>query len=91
MKKIVLLYGLAMALLIWLLKWIDYRLLIRDISTETYVGLVAIIFTVLGIWMGLRLTNPKVVVQKAVANSFSMDEKNSISLALAKESMRFFS
>ena len=59
-KKTVLMYGLGLALLVFLLKWLEYRLLVRDLSVEFYVGLVAVFFTGLGIWAGLRLTRPQV-------------------------------
>lgn len=68
MKKIILLYGVLIALLILFLHWIDYRFFVRDISIEIYVGIIAAIFTGLGIWMGLRLTKPKkVIIEKPVA------------------------
>lgn len=62
MKKTILIYGLAMALFIFLLKYLEYRLLIHDLSTEIYVGIIAVTFTVLGVWAGLRLTRKKVIV-----------------------------
>ena len=34
----------------------------RELSTEIYVGIIAVLFTVLGIWVGLKLTRKKVVV-----------------------------
>ncbi len=76
MKRTILLYGLAIALIILLLKWMDYRLFIRDISTEIYLGLIAALFTGLGIWMGLRLTKPKVVIQKEIIDTFTLNEAN---------------
>ena len=62
MKKTIILYGLAMAILIFALKYMEYRLLVRDLSTEIYVGIIAVMFTALGIWAGLRLTRKKVIV-----------------------------
>jgi len=48
--------GIAVILLL-LIRTVDYRLFTGAISFEVYVGLVALLFTILGIWMGLRLTN----------------------------------
>ncbi len=62
MKKTILLYGIAMAALIGLLKYFEYRFFIKDLSTEFYAGAVALLFTVLGIWAGRKLTRVKVVV-----------------------------
>ena len=61
MRRTVIIYGLAMAALIGLLKTIEYRYLVRDIPLEFYIGLVAVMFTGLGIWAGLKLTRPKIV------------------------------
>ncbi len=51
-----------MAVLIFALKYLEYRLFVRDLSTEFYVGIVAVLFTGLGIWAGLRLTSKKVIL-----------------------------
>jgi NarL family two-component system response regulator LiaR len=64
-KKTILLYGLALALLIFILKYLEYRLLVRDLSTEIYVGIIAVTFTAIGIWAGLRLTRKKVIIANA--------------------------
>ena len=61
MKRI-LLYGLAGGVLIALLKLIEYKHFIQAYPTELYGGLLALIFTALGIHFGLRLTRPKVVI-----------------------------
>lgn len=56
MKRIIWLYGLALAVLVALLKGLEYRYYLRDLRVEFYIGLVAVLFTGLGIWMGLKLT-----------------------------------
>ncbi|MGL5888862.1 MAG: response regulator transcription factor [Bacteroidia bacterium] len=64
-----LLYGGALALLILLLKWMQWKFMIIDHSTEIYVGLVAVFFTLLGIWVATQLTRTKVqtvIVEKQV-------------------------
>ncbi len=52
MKKNIAFYGILLALLTFILKFIEYRFLIRELSTEFYVGAVALFFTALGIWVG---------------------------------------
>ncbi len=52
-----------MAALVFLMKFIQYRYLIRDLSIEFYIGLIAILFTAIGLWVGLRLTQKKVSLQ----------------------------
>jgi DNA-binding CsgD family transcriptional regulator len=49
-------YGLALAAGAMLLEWLDYKHAMRSWSTEFYVGLVAVIFIALGIWVGNRMT-----------------------------------
>ena len=54
MKKIILSYAVSMALLVWLLKWLDYRLIVHTLSTEIYIGIIATLCTGLGIWAGFK-------------------------------------
>lgn len=56
MRKTILLYGLLGGVLIAGLKLIEYRYLVVEHSIEVYGGLVALLFSVLGIWLGLRVT-----------------------------------
>src|SRR3954466_6822245 len=67
MKKTILLYGLLGGILIAGLKLIEYRFLVVEHSLEIYGGLVALIFSGLGIWLGLKLTRPteRVVVRES--------------------------
>jgi NarL family two-component system response regulator LiaR len=64
LRRTVLLYGIVGGLLIAALSLIQYRFLIVEHSLEIYGGLVALIFAVLGIWLGLKMTGrpEKVVV-----------------------------
>ena len=68
-NKQVILYGVALAALLVLLKWLEFKLIIVDNAFELYVGAIAVFFTTLGIWLALKLTKPKVetiVVEKSV-------------------------
>lgn len=55
----ILLYGLCGGLLITVLRLTEYRFLVVEHSIEIYGGLVAAIFSALGIWLGLTLTRRK--------------------------------
>ncbi|HEU5236296.1 MAG TPA: LuxR C-terminal-related transcriptional regulator [Pyrinomonadaceae bacterium] len=59
MKRHILIYGLVGGLLIVLLRLIEYRFLVIEHSIEIYGGLIALLFAVLGIWVGLKLTRNK--------------------------------
>ena len=61
-KKIVLLYGLLGGVLIAALKMVEYRFLVLEHSLEIYGGIVALVFSTLGIWLGLKLTRTREVV-----------------------------
>lgn len=57
--RTIFIYGVVGGLLIAALKLMEYRFLVVEHSLEIYGGLVALVFTVLGIWLGLKLTRPK--------------------------------
>jgi DNA-binding CsgD family transcriptional regulator len=56
MLRAALIYGLALAVLAFVLEWLDYCHFVRGIGTELYVVALAILFTMLGAWAGARLT-----------------------------------
>jgi DNA-binding CsgD family transcriptional regulator len=62
-----LLYGLCGGVLIVVLKLIEFRFLVVEHSLEIYGGLIAVLFSGVGIWLGLKLTrNKEVIVVKEV-------------------------
>jgi DNA-binding CsgD family transcriptional regulator len=66
-KKVILAYGLLGGVLIAALKLIEYRFLVVEHSLEVYGGIVALLFSVLGIWLGLKLTrNRETVIVREV-------------------------
>ncbi len=56
MKRTVLVYGITGGVLIAALKIVEYRFLVLEHSLEIYGGIVALLFSGLGIWLGLTLT-----------------------------------
>jgi DNA-binding CsgD family transcriptional regulator len=67
MKKHILIYGLCGGALILLLKLVEYRFLVVEHSIEIYGGLIALLFALLGIWLGLKLTrNKETIIVKEV-------------------------
>jgi len=68
-NKAIIIYSISLALLLFLLKWLELRFIIFDHSFEIYIGFIAVIFTTLGVWLALKLSKPKietVVVEKEV-------------------------
>ena len=72
MKRLVLIYGLALAAGAFALQWLQYKFLIRAMPAEFYIGLVAVAFAALGIWAGLKLA------RRPVSATF---EKNTAALS----------
>jgi NarL family two-component system response regulator LiaR len=65
----IVLYGTVMAALVFALKWLQWKYVITDNSTDIYIGLIAVLFTILGIWIATQLTKPAirtVIVEKQV-------------------------
>ncbi len=60
-----------MATLIIVLRYFEYRMFVRDLSLEFYVGIVALFFTALGVWAGLRLTRKRIIFS---SGDFRLDE-----------------
>ena len=82
MRRHILIYGLCGGLLIVALKLIEYRFLVVEHSIEIYGGLVAAVFAVLGIWLGLKLTKKKetVVVKEVLVEGVQPFAVNEICL-----------
>ncbi len=75
MKKTVFIYGILLAALVIFLQILEYRFFIRELSVETYVGIIAIFFTSLGIWLGLKLINKKSETQLQKSESFVINSE----------------
>lgn len=81
MKRTILFYGLALALMVLLMKWLEYRYFLKELSSEFYIGIIAIFFTGLGIWAGIRLTRKKEVMAPSL---FVLNEGQLQKLGISK-------
>nr|WP_295922541.1 response regulator transcription factor [uncultured Dyadobacter sp.] len=86
----VILYGISLALLLFVLKWLELRFLIIGHIIEIYVGAIALLFTGLGIWLAMKLTTPKIetrIVEREVfvtaGEEFSVNEPERLRLGLS--------
>ncbi|MGN6214940.1 response regulator transcription factor [Parafilimonas sp.] len=61
--KTILIYGFSLALLIVFLKLIEYKLIILNNSFQFYAGSIALLFTLLGIWLATKLIKPKTKIE----------------------------
>jgi DNA-binding CsgD family transcriptional regulator len=90
MKKHILIYGLCGGALIVLLKLVEYRFLVVQHSIEIYGGLIALLFAVLGIWLGLKLTKNKetIIVREVPApQSFTLNETRLRELGITRREL----
>jgi two-component system, NarL family, response regulator LiaR len=68
-KKSIILYGISLALLVYLLKLIEYRYYVRDLSLGFYITLIALVFAALGAWFGLRLVRQRTTFSSPAFNA----------------------
>jgi len=54
MTRTVLLFGISLAALLALLKWAEYSFFAKDLALEAYIGIVGLVFTALGGWIGWK-------------------------------------
>ena len=96
MKKQILIYGLIYGLcggaLILMLRLVEYRFLVVEHSVEIYGGLIAVLFAVVGVALGLKLTRKKeVIVLKEVrvstAAPFALNEKKLRELSITRREL----
>ena len=67
--KEILLYGISMALLLLLLKYLEAHFIIFNYRLEFFMAAIALLFMALGIWLALKLVKPKVetrIIEKEV-------------------------
>lgn len=82
--RTVILYGSALAILLFLLKWLEWRFLVFNNALDIYTGAIAVLFTGLGIWLALKLAKPKTVIVPVPAEPATADEKQIAKLGLSE-------
>jgi NarL family two-component system response regulator LiaR len=91
MKRHVLILGLVGGVLIVALKWVEYQFLVVEHSFAIYGGLVAALFSGLGIWLGLKLTRERIVVKEvpvpATTQTFEPDERRRDDLGITRREL----
>jgi NarL family two-component system response regulator LiaR len=93
-NKNVIFYGILLAALLLLLKWLELKLIIINHAFEVYAGSIAIIFTALGIWLALKLSKPKIetlIIEKEIklqtADQFILNQEALTVLNLSKREL----
>jgi DNA-binding NarL/FixJ family response regulator len=93
-NKQIILYGLALAAIIFLIRWFETRYAMGDDQLETYITIIALLFTGLGIWLAIKLRKPKVetvIVEKEILLTppaeFTLNEKELNRLNLSRREL----
>lgn len=92
-NRSIILYGVSLAILLLTMKWLEWRIVVIDHAFELYAGVVAILFTLLGIWLANKLTRPKtntVVIEKQVlvrTKEFVLNEVELARVSLSKREL----
>lgn len=103
MVRTVVIFGVCMAVLLGLLKWAEYMFFARDLALEAYIGIVGLFCTILGGWIGWKLTHkpgpgtlPNDLKPEAtrsfdypVANSFNLSPREHEVLILISEGFSY--
>jgi two-component system, NarL family, response regulator LiaR len=76
-----------LAALVVLLKVMEYHYFVRDLSIEFYLGLLAILFTCVGAWAGLKLTKPKTILVPVDPTTFAVNEEQLKALNISKREL----
>jgi DNA-binding NarL/FixJ family response regulator len=77
MLKTSLLFGILLAILLAILKWMEFLFFARDLALETYIGLVGLVCTVLGGWIGWKLTRPNLSQEEVDHHQSTSQTENS--------------
>ena len=82
-------YGLAMGMLLLLLRWLQFRFLMHSYQIEIYGGMIALVFMGLGIWITLKLARPKQLPTSEIMAdpSFKANEAERQSRRISKREM----
>lgn len=74
MKKTIIIYGISLAVMVMLLKILELKYVIHEFSYEIYVSLIALIFTAVGLWIGVKIVTRKKEIQVIVRSDFVKNE-----------------
>jgi len=88
MGRTILLYGLLMAGLVFGLKMVEYRMLVHDLATDAAFGGIAVLFLVLGIAMGFKLTRKGSVEASEPLSAATLGEKSAAGVLPGEDQLR---
>jgi two-component system, NarL family, response regulator LiaR len=83
----VLLYGAAIAILSLLLKVLEWKVFLQHYSFEVYAGILAVMFTMLGIWLARKMSKPEVKIEVVPINEYILNEQAIDQMGLSKREL----
>ncbi|MFI5453016.1 response regulator transcription factor [Pedobacter sp. UC225_61] len=72
------------------MRWLEIRFIVIHDSFEIYAGAIAFVFTILGIWLALKLSKPKTIEKKVYQDKikeFVFNETTFNELGLSKREL----
>ena len=89
-----LIYGISMALVLLLLKILEANFIVYNYRLDFFIGAIAIVFTVLGVWLALKLVKPRVethIIEKEIyienPENIEINEKEILNLGISKREL----
>ncbi|TBX70219.1 DNA-binding response regulator [Flavobacterium silvisoli] len=82
-----------MAILLLLVRWLEFKFVLLQNQYDIYIGLIAVLFLLFGIWLAGKLTEPKintVVVEKEIRipeSEFVLNEKELAERKISKREL----
>ena len=61
--KEIIIYGVSLDIVLIGLKWAETHFIIYNYRLEIFIGIIAVVFTILGVWLALKLVKPKIVTR----------------------------
>lgn len=52
-------YGGGMAFVLLLLRWLEWKFILVTYRIDVYIGLIALLFTLLGVWIAMKIVAPR--------------------------------
>ena len=81
-------YGLALAALLLVLRFLEIRYLVFAHGFEIYTAISAVLFMALGIWLAIKLFKPKtIVVEKEKPLEFNFDASACEAMGISKREL----
>ncbi len=69
---------------VFMLKMLEYRFFYRQLSVEIYIGTIAILFTIVGVWIGSKVSRKKGVFMPAPVGDFQRNEHVLTEMGISK-------